>query len=284
MSKKLLTILVSLAMVVALVAVPVGASAIPISVMTPPTAAQTPPGSTWIGWALSPNGEVLDPSTKADNTVVYFPVFRMSVYTSVNSVVATFTTTLTYPTDALVDSLPKPADSEAPSGFTGFKGWALTEGGAVLAGNTTLVGNQTYYALWTPEEVVEPTMWTVTFDGGNPIEVADGDAIGQLPEPAAREGYTFTGWKDAQDNVVTSTTVVTSDLDLVSQWIENKSPEETTTPKPPVVNPTKPTPPSLGLTKLGDTADATALPTMGVMALLMAASAALMVARRRREA
>ncbi|MCD7945693.1 MAG: InlB B-repeat-containing protein, partial [Clostridiales bacterium] len=83
----------------------------------------------------------------------------------------------------------------------------------------TVTGDVTYTAVWTAmtytitldagEGTVDPDSITVTYDG----------LVGELPEPA-REGYTFTGWVDADGNPVTAGTVYATagDSTLTATW------------------------------------------------------------------
>ena len=56
---------------------------------------------------------------------------------------------------------------------------------------------------------------TVTLDAGkgtvssSSLTVVEGQAIGDLPTPTPKAGYTFTGWFDSEGNEVTSETIVT---------------------------------------------------------------------------
>lgn len=58
--------------------------------------------------------------------------------------------------------------------------------------------------------------WTVTFDGGNAVEVADGGTVSQLPV-VEKAGYKFLGWK-LNGAAFTTSTVITADANVQGQW------------------------------------------------------------------
>ena len=61
-------------------------------------------------------------------------------------------------------------------------------------------------------------IWTVTFDGENKTEVADGQTVTSLPV-VTREGYKFVGWKlDGRE--FTTETVITKDVDVIGEWVK----------------------------------------------------------------
>ena len=66
--------------------------------------------------------------------------------------------------------------------------------------------------------------WVVTFKDGNEIlyttEVADGGKLSQLPVAPSKNGYTFGGWYNG-DNEFKAGDNVTSDLELTAQWNAN---------------------------------------------------------------
>lgn len=58
--------------------------------------------------------------------------------------------------------------------------------------------------------------WTVTFDGGNAVEVADGGTVSELPV-VEKAGYKFLGWK-LNGVEFTTSTVITADANVQGQW------------------------------------------------------------------
>lgn len=67
--------------------------------------------------------------------------------------------------------------------------------------------------------------FTITFDtnGGTAvsnIEVKDGEIV-KLPEVPIKDGYTFVGWTNKDENVITKGTKVTEDITLKAVWISN---------------------------------------------------------------
>ena len=61
-------------------------------------------------------------------------------------------------------------------------------------------------------------VWTVTFDGGNKIEVIDGQTVTNLPE-IAKDGYKLLGWKlDGRE--FTAETIITKDVDVKGEWVK----------------------------------------------------------------
>lgn len=65
---------------------------------------------------------------------------------------------------------------------------------------------------------VDTLIWTVTFDGKNPIEVEDGKTVDQLPV-VEKAGYKFVGWK-LNGAEFTTSTVITGDVNVQSQWVK----------------------------------------------------------------
>ncbi|MDD6995766.1 MAG: InlB B-repeat-containing protein [Candidatus Borkfalkiaceae bacterium] len=62
----------------------------------------------------------------------------------------------------------------------------------------------------------EKVTWTVTFDGGNAVEVEDGGTVAQLPV-VEKAGYKFLGWKLNGADFTTST-VITADANVQGKW------------------------------------------------------------------
>lgn len=75
--------------------------------------------------------------------------------------------------------------------------------------------------IWTLQDSVS---WTVTFDGENAVQVADGEKIPDTAYPAdpVKEGYTFIGWYSGAREW-RPTDRVTSNVDLVAKFQENEA-------------------------------------------------------------
>ena len=53
------------------------------------------------------------------------------------------------------------------------------------------------------------------------VNVVKGRAIGSITEPT-KEGYSFDGWFDSNDNEITSSTILSSDLTITAKWTINE--------------------------------------------------------------
>jgi len=102
-------------------------------------------------------------------------------------------------------------------------GAGSTGGFAVQFANDTAV---TLQVRITNITFYKATEYTVSFDanGGNSVadvKVYDGFTMGsRWPAPThPTAGMTFRGWKDASDNYVTATTVITGNLNLTADWM-----------------------------------------------------------------
>jgi uncharacterized repeat protein (TIGR02543 family) len=120
-----------------------------------------------------------------------------------------------------VGGLPTP---NARDGYT-FNGWFTAQsGGTAITAYTVIKATATYYAHWT-----ENIRYLVTFDynGGSGSEafrwVNDNAAVGGLPTPNARDGYTFNGWFTAQSGgtAITVSTVIKATATYYAHWMEN---------------------------------------------------------------
>lgn len=107
-------------------------------------------------------------------------------------------------------------------GYT-FEGWYDEEGNKITAETIyTLTEGTTYTARWTANTYVV----NLDADGGKvdpeKKDVTYGEAVGKLPEPT-REGYTFEGWYDEEENEVTAETVYTTagDSTYTAKWTAN---------------------------------------------------------------
>ena len=102
-----------------------------------------------------------------------------------------------------------------------FDGWyTALSGGIRITGDSTVATSSahTLYAHWTKNA------YDVTFDanggnGGTIINVAYGNAVGELPEPS-RDGYNFLGWyTEAVGGVqITSDTLIYQDVTYYAHW------------------------------------------------------------------
>lgn len=92
---------------------------------------------------------------------------------------------------------------------------------------------------WAGLTLVEKELATVTFDVDGKqttVQVELGEKLGaKLPADPTKEGFTFAGWVDENDNAVTADTVVNGNLTVTAKWTENEKPvDPTPTPDKPV--------------------------------------------------
>ena len=97
-----------------------------------------------------------------------------------------------------------------------FAGWK-DQNGNVVTSSTIVSSNLSLTAQWTP------ITYTVTYNnnGGSGCSnksVASGQTLGSNYCTPSRTNYSFNVWKDQNGNVVTSSTIVTSNLTLTAQW------------------------------------------------------------------
>ena len=105
----------------------------------------------------------------------------------------------------------------------GFLGWFTeAEGGSQISATTKATGDVTYYAHWSLKQ------YTVTVDTGTgspvPVIVTHGTTIGDVLEgitQPTREGYTFKGWVDADDEPLDLFAPVTADTTFIAVWAKN---------------------------------------------------------------
>ena len=100
-----------------------------------------------------------------------------------------------------------------------FDGWYDKDENKVYS--TTIVSSDMeIHSKW-----AQVTSYKVVFtDGEKVIEtrnVEKDKPLGDLPVLPGREGWTFDGWFDENDNQVYSTTIVTRDMDVHSKWTQN---------------------------------------------------------------
>ncbi len=170
-------------------------------------------GYTFAGWTPEVAATVTDHAT-------YTATWTAESYTvtldPAGGAVDPATITVTY--GQAVGTLPEPTKE----GFT-FTGWVDEAGNPVTAETVySYAKDSTFVATWLANT------YTVTLDpnGGTvdpaTVEVTYGQAIGTLPVPT-KEGYTFSGWTDAQGAAVTAETVYTvaADSTLTATWTAN---------------------------------------------------------------
>ena len=104
-----------------------------------------------------------------------------------------------------------------------FLGWFTeAEGGTKIGPTKKVTGNITYYAHWSLNQ------HTVTIDTGTgsttsvPIDhgTTIGDVLLTITQPT-REGYTFKGWVDADDEPLDLLAPVTADTTFIAVWAKN---------------------------------------------------------------
>jgi uncharacterized repeat protein (TIGR02543 family) len=113
-------------------------------------------------------------------------------------------------------SLPTPARD----GYT-FSGWfTAAAGGTAVTKDSVFSANATVYAQWAP------ITYRITFDAAGSTVTPESGTTGEgwklasLPEPAARNGYTFNGWYTAATGgtAVTTSTVFSANATVYAQW------------------------------------------------------------------
>ncbi len=122
-----------------------------------------------------------------------------------------------------------PKDPEKP-GYT-FNGW-YDENMNPVSEETIVTRNMEVHSEWS-----RASTYTVTFyDRGEKWAektVDAGDELGDLPDEPEREGWTFDGWYDDNENRVTERTEVNNDMNVHSKWKQDPPvPPGPTPPKP----------------------------------------------------
>jgi len=132
-----------------------------------------------------------------------------------------------------------PTDNPVRDGYS-FKGWNTAQNGTGFLFTDAAVVNAdiTVFAIW--EDVQEPTIVTVTFDGNGGVvltenqtrQVVVGDSLdNDMPtDVPVRDGYNFNGWNTTQDGTgdsFTETTVVNADITVFATWESIQEPEPT---------------------------------------------------------
>ncbi len=189
---------------------PIGALPVPVK-----------PGYTFTGW--------VDATGNSVTTETVYTAATDSVLTATWSA-GTYTVTLNAGEGASVDPQTIAATFGSPigalpvpvkPGYT-FTGWVDATGNSVTAETVyTAATDSVLTATWSAGTytvtlnanggTVDPASMTVTY----------GAAIGELPVPT-RDGFKFSGWKDAQGNLVDASTVytMTEDSELTASWTE----------------------------------------------------------------
>ena len=104
-----------------------------------------------------------------------------------------------------------------------FLGWFTeAEGGSPISATTEATADVTYYAHWSLKK------YSVAIDTGTgspvPVDVVHGTTIGDVLETITqptRDGYTFKGWVDADDEPLDLLAPVTADTTFIAVWAKN---------------------------------------------------------------
>lgn len=178
-------------------------------------------GYTFAGWyTASSGGSKVISTTSVTSSAAHtlYAHWTAKTYTvtfnPIGGSCATASKTVTY--DSTYGTLPTPTRT----GYS-FVGWYTSSdsGTKVTASShVSITATQTLYAQWSAN------WYPVTFDanggnGGTFINVAYGNAIGELPEPS-RDGYNFLGWyTEAVGGVqITSDTLIYQDVTYYAHW------------------------------------------------------------------
>ena len=203
------------------------------TVTLPPAPAKA--GNTFGGW-LMPDGKTFFTETTpvtADITVTasWTPIPTYTVTYDANGGTGTTTDTKTYHTG---DPVTIVANGFTRDGYT-FASWnTMKDGtGTTYAPQATLtIGttNVTLFAQWTQNSTPPAATYTVTYDAnggsGTTVDTATypSGSIAQVKASTfTREGYTFTGWKDAAGNSYApdAPITMTGNVTLFAQWQKN---------------------------------------------------------------
>ena len=164
---------------------------------------------TFLGWSLTPDGEVLETLPKVTEDATYYARF------STNPIIYTVTldtqggsqlAALTGGYEAQV-TLP---EATGKTGYT-FRGWATTTDpdAKILTGEYTITEDDTLYAVWDINSYA--VKWIV--DGVETEAIYEYGAAIEKPADPSKEGYNFTGW-DAE----IPATMPDKDLTFTAQW------------------------------------------------------------------
>jgi len=247
---------------------------------------------TFSGWALTDGGTPLASSTPLEEDQTYYAVFSQNAPADINvtTSVSGTPTPMPMPAGSIVGELGTPA---APDSDHTFSGWALTDGGATLDNATLLEEGQTYYAVFSENQQPPSTNITVNVVDANGTTSAqdfDEDATVASLGTLSKSGYDFAGWATSPDGSALDPSTLLVDSQTYyplftlsstgggNQGGGEENSNESTTPAQAKKTVTTPA----ALSTLAKTGDDTAIPAISVMALLIAASAALMASRRRR--
>ena len=123
--------------------------------------------------------------------------------------------------------------SPEKTGYT-FGGWKLNTTTITASTTVNTANDHTLVAQWTANTytltananngtIPATTGWTVASGSATATKTVTYDSTyGTLPTPT-RTGYTFNGWKDANENTYTSTDTVniTADTEIIAEWTAN---------------------------------------------------------------
>lgn len=175
-------------------------------------AAPTKEGYTFIEWQN--NGTKYDFGADVTGDLDIVAVYKAKEY-SVN-----FTGVTGVPKQTVKhgEKATKPADP-VKTGYV-FKHWVDVKTNQVFDFNQAITGNVNLRAYF--EISSDATTYTITFDyaggtGSETLRVVENE-IPTIPNPT-RDGYTFTGWIDADGNPYTPSPV-TGDFTLTATWVE----------------------------------------------------------------
>ena len=158
------------------------------------------------------------PTEKTPKFTLRFETTPINAYTVVFKDDSTIIETRMVEKNTALGELP---DAPERPGYT-FDGWFDENDNQVF--DTTIVSrDMEVHSKWSQQ-----SSFTVTFyDRGTIVEkrtVEKDKPIGKLPDEPEREGWTFDGWFDEDENKVRSTTIVTKDMNLHSKWSHEPSP------------------------------------------------------------
>ena len=148
-----------------------------------------------------------DKDKGADDTVTKFKISFVSQGEVFYSYEAEAGAAISFPKES-------PQNYEDDSYVYEFAGWSLSEKGEIVSEGGKVSADVTYYAVFsaTDKEDTIPKYTVIFVDGltGDTIDtvsVPKGESA-EAPKAPVHEGYTFTGWDKAFDNIVSRTEVV----------------------------------------------------------------------------
>lgn len=180
-------------------------------------AAPTREGYTFVGWVDEDSNPVTFPLT--------MPAKDMTVYArwQINEYTISFNTDGGSEVPAITTEYGAPVAKPANPGKAGytFAGWVDEEGNAAQIPETMPAHNTVYKATWAVNQ------YTITFDsvGGSAVNNITQDYNTSVAKPAdpTKEGYTFAGWVDADNNAVAfPVNMPVNGMDLKATWKINQ--------------------------------------------------------------